>query len=124
MNALESLQQHFARLDRKEITHAQIPFPLYAAPLTMEDHLIVKAANEAKSPSTQALRIAEFLCGKLKLADGMPAFHAPQGGAAKILTQSVDPNVIWDLLKQVMADTTTDAVSDLEKKSEPQGEAS
>lgn len=124
MNALESLQQHFARLERKEITHPQIPFPLYAAPLTMEDHLMVKAANEAKSPTTQALRIAEFLCGKLKLDTGMPAFHAPQGSAAKILTQSVDPNVIWDLLKQVMADTTTEAVADLEKKSEPQGEAS
>ena len=121
-NALELLTQHFATLGKKEITHAMIPFPMYVEPLTMEDHLSIKAAQEEKNPVRQAQRMAEFLVGKVKLEDGSAAFSSPKGmaDAAQQLARKVAPGVVWELISQVASEQTTEAVSELEKKSEPE----
>lgn len=122
-NALDCLTKHFAALGKREVKHELIPFSMFCEPLTIEDHLEAKAAQDSKTPKQQARALAGLLSRKLKLEDGTPAFRDRKGRTVERMVEACPPEVLWNLLEQVMDGATQAEVAELEKKSEPADEA-
>lgn len=127
MSPIEFLKSHFEALEPRAVQIKGLPFPLLYQPLTAEQALKYAAATRSRVPKEQGALFAELLVDTVLLAEtGKPAFPFGKDlpNPVEVLTKKTPPVIFTRLVNNLGFDTDTKDVEDLEKKSEPQGQAS